>query len=175
MDGCRVESTEAWGTEGAAVGLSEVNALGRHLNNSGHSQPKYAPSGRWPANLIHDGSAEVVELFPGAGKGNASRFFYCPKTSKADRGEFNTHPTVKPTELMKYLCRLVTPPGGTVLDPFMGSGSTGKAATLEGFKFIGIDLDEKHCEIAAHRIQGTSPIMDEPNKKPKNEDGEGSK
>lgn len=66
----------------------------------------------------------------------------------------NIHPTVKPTDLMRYLCRLVTPPGGTVLDPFMGSGSTGKAALLEGFKFVGIERDLAYFEIANARIKG---------------------
>jgi len=65
----------------------------------------------------------------------------------------NNHPTVKPTDLMRYLCRLVTPPDGTVLDPFMGSGSTGKAAVLEGFRFIGIEREEEYCEIAKARIK----------------------
>jgi site-specific DNA-methyltransferase (adenine-specific) len=139
-------------------------------------------SGRWPANLIHDGSDEVVGLFPVTGParasmrgdragvntdfsgpdglrghddagGSAARFFYCAKASKADRGEGNGHPTVKPTELMRYLCRLVTPPGGVVLDPFMGSGSTGKAAVLEGFRFIGIEREAEYLEIARGRIQ----------------------
>jgi site-specific DNA-methyltransferase (adenine-specific) len=64
----------------------------------------------------------------------------------------NNHPTVKPTELMRYLCRLVTPPGGTILDPFMGSGSTGKAAMLEGFEFIGIEQDEEAFTTAEARI-----------------------
>ena len=103
---------------------------------------------RWPANLIHDGSDEVVGLL-----GSAARFFYCAKASKRDRGEGNRHPTVKPTDLMRYLCRLVTPPGGTVLDPFMGSGSTGKAAMLEGFRFIGIEREAEYVEIAKARIQ----------------------
>jgi len=65
----------------------------------------------------------------------------------------NNHPTVKPTELMRYLCRLVTPPGGVVLDPFMGSGSTGKGAMLEGFRFIGIERDPDYFEIACRRIE----------------------
>jgi site-specific DNA-methyltransferase (adenine-specific) len=65
----------------------------------------------------------------------------------------NHHPTVKPTDLMRYLCRLVTPPDGIVLDPFMGSGSTGKAAVLEGFRFIGIEREEEYCEIAKARIK----------------------
>mgnify|MGYP000314115749 CR=1 FL=1 len=150
------------------------------------------PSGRWPANLIHDGSDEVVAGFPVTGvskgiaqfkthatyqwskshadatvepqhgteigygdSGSASRFFYCAKASKADRnsgGVNSNHPTVKPTALMQYLCRLVTPPGGTVLDPFTGSGSTGKAAILEGFNFIGIERETEYVEIARARI-----------------------
>jgi hypothetical protein len=140
--------------------------------------------GRWPANLIHDGSDEVVGLFPETGKstggrignagggsvpnvptgtfeagnpgygdtGSAARFFYCAKASKADRDADNNHPTVKPTALMRYLCRLVTPPRGIVLDPFMGSGSTGKAAILEGFQFIGIEREEEYIKIAKARI-----------------------
>ena len=115
-------------------------------------------------------------------KGGASRFFYCAKASKSDRddglrgfhkksskkfdgGNFdsastnandrtslNFHPTVKPTELMRYLCRLITPINGIVLDPFMGSGSTGKGAILEGFDFIGMELDPEYVEIAKARI-----------------------
>jgi len=112
--------------------------------------------------------------------GSAARFFYCAKTSKKDRNEGldhladkewknegaaipergnrpfipskNNHPTVKPNELMKYLVRMVTPKGGTVLDPFMGSGSTGKAAKLEGFDFIGVELDPDYILIAQARI-----------------------
>lgn len=142
--------------------------------------------GRFPANLIHDGSDEVLAAFPQApgqiakaaeggdrrkdqntygvmtrgsngappraDAGSAARFFYCAKASKKDRGEGNTHPTVKPTELMRYLCRLVTPPGGVVLDPFMGSGSTGKAAILEGFAFIGIERERESFDTAVARI-----------------------
>lgn len=145
-------------------------------------------NGRFPANLIHDGSDEVVDLFPNTGKsgiavqrngggqklggngiyggskglirddvgysnsGSTSRFFYCAKASQKDREEGNNHPTVKPTELMKYLCRLVTPKNGTVLDPFMGSGSTGKAAISERFSFVGIERDEEYFKIAQNRI-----------------------
>jgi len=151
--------------------------------------------GRWPANFIHDGSDEVVGLFPVThltrkDSGSAARFFYCAKASKADRDEGceflpahdgghyaqdewsrqnigntpdaqrqprrNHHPTVKPTALMRYLCRLVTPPGGVVLDPFCGSGSTGKAAVLEGFDFIGIEMDEEYAEIAEARIDAVT-------------------
>ena len=145
------------------------------------------PKGRFPANVIHDGSAEVLDSFPDApgqiakaatGKDrrksqhcygamahgsngadpradntkSAARFFYCAKANKTDRGDGNTHPTVKPTNLMRYLCRLVTPPGGTVLDPFAGSGSTGKAAALEGFAFIGIEKEPEYAEVAEARI-----------------------
>jgi site-specific DNA-methyltransferase (adenine-specific) len=154
-----------------------------------------SPLGRWPANLIHDGSDEVVAAFPaapgqlarsredGAPQGNAvygamkhggpvheprieqdksaARFFYSAKASKKDRdeglppatnGRANTHPTVKPTALMQYLCRLVTPPGGVVLDPFMGSGSTGRGAVLEGLSFIGVEMDANYFDIADARI-----------------------
>lgn len=151
------------------------------------------PEGRWPANLIHDGSDDVIGAFPqapgqqgrarndGAEQGNntfgvlkhvtkrpeargdqgsAARFFYSAKASKKDRGEGNNHPTVKPTELMAYLVRLVTPPGGVVLDHFMGSGSTGKAAVAEGFHFIGIEMREEYFAIAHERITG-EPYFEE--------------
>lgn len=132
--------------------------------------------GRWPANIIHDGSEEVLSGFPN----DNARFFYCAKASKKDRDEGlghmpssawptmgngiggqpyqskannkNTHPTVKPTDLMAYLCRLITPLGGTILDPFMGSGSTGKAALREGFRFIGCEREDEYMPIAAARI-----------------------
>jgi site-specific DNA-methyltransferase (adenine-specific) len=181
-------------------------------------------AGRWPANVMHDGSAEVVDGFPdtknggqnatsgehlhgavfndatcglkrtptafGGDSGSAARFFYCAKASRTDREEGcdnlparsgadaverdegsaglqspragagrtadtvrNFHPTVKPTDLMRYLCRLVTPPAGLVLDPFCGSGSTGKAALLEGLRFVGVDLDPAHVAIAEARCQ----------------------
>jgi len=109
--------------------------------------------GRFPANFIHDGSDEVVSLFP-----ESARFFYCAKASQQEKhlgleGEdLNIHPTVKPVDLMKYLCRLVTPPEGLVLDPFMGSGTTGIAAKVEGFDFIGIEMDAEYLEIAEARI-----------------------
>ena len=84
--------------------------------------------------------------------GEASRYYYCAKASKNDRGEGNIHATVKPTALMRYLVRLVTPPDGLVLDPFTGSGSTGKACALEGFRFLGIELSPEYAEIARARI-----------------------
>jgi site-specific DNA-methyltransferase (adenine-specific) len=88
--------------------------------------------------------------------GSAARFFYCAKASKSDRGEGNGHPTVKPIDLMRYLCRLVTPPKGIVLDPFMGSGSTGKAAVLEGFSFVGMELDADYFKIAQARVSSSN-------------------
>lgn len=172
--------------------------------------------GRWPANVIHDGSDEVLAAFPQApgqmaavsttapsektsrvygrmrregeasagsdnqgavgfkmkpgmrrlDEGSAARFFFCAKASRADRNagteglpQGNHHPTVKPTELMRYLCRLVTPPGGVVLDPFMGSGSTGKAALLEGFRFIGIEREAAYIDIARARIEDAAQQM----------------
>jgi DNA modification methylase len=100
--------------------------------------------------------------------GGASRFFYCPKVSKSERNEGledgNTHPTVKPQALMAYLIKLVTPKGGTVLDPFMGSGSTGKAAVKEGYSFIGIEKEEEYFKIAEGRINveaGPVKILEE--------------
>jgi site-specific DNA-methyltransferase (adenine-specific) len=115
--------------------------------------------GRFPGNLIHDGSNEVLEIFPTSKEGSAARFFYCAKASKADKGINNIHPTVKPTKLMRYLCKLVTPPGGVVLDPFMGSGTTGVAAVLEKFKFIGIELNEEYIEICNSRIQNAEKSL----------------
>jgi site-specific DNA-methyltransferase (adenine-specific) len=109
--------------------------------------------GRFPANFIHDGSEEALALL-----GEAARFYYSPKASREDRDEglpmdqHSSHPTVKPTDLMRYLCRLITPPGGIVLDPFTGSGSTGKAAMAEGFRFIGIEREAEYIEIARARI-----------------------
>jgi DNA modification methylase len=88
--------------------------------------------------------------------GGASRFFYVAKASGTERGEGNNHPTVKPIALMRYLCRLVTPPGGVVLDPFAGSGTTGCAAVAEGFGFIGIEQSADYCEIARRRIAAAS-------------------
>ena len=84
--------------------------------------------------------------------GGASRFFYCAKASRKERGEFNKHPTVKPIALMEYLIKLVTPPEGIVLDPFLGSGTTALAALNLGRFFIGIELNEEYCEIARRRV-----------------------
>ena len=145
IDGCRVES----GVEYSGL---QVTQGGDHFSVGSTSKTrgttfKPAVGGRFPANLMHDGSDEVTKLM-----GDAARFFYCAKCSKKDRDEGNSHPTVKPTDLMAYLCRLVTPQGGTVLDPFMGSGSTGKAAMREGFSFIGIERDPDYYAIAQQRV-----------------------
>ena len=96
----------------------------------------------------------VAGVFHGD-RGGASRFFYTSKASGEDRGRWqgNDHPTVKPTDLMRWLCRLVTPPGGLILDPFMGSGSTGVAAVEEGFRFVGIDIEQHHVDIAERRLK----------------------
>ena len=179
IDGCRVEGK----LDGDPNRFAKTD--GGWVMSKLHEQPVVRSEGRFPANLIHDGSDEVVELL-----GDANRFFYCAKASKTDRNEGlegfkekrggsmqaniadkmqlggaslkgehkeiqktkNNHPTVKPTKLMQYLVRLVTPKGGVVLDPFMGSGSTGKACKLEGFDFIGIELDPEYCKIAEARI-----------------------
>jgi site-specific DNA-methyltransferase (adenine-specific) len=147
VDGCRV-GTEPPAPRNAPKKIIRGGKF--HASaDSGQEMSHYNPTqGRWPANFIHDGSEQVTDLL-----GSAARFFYCAKASKRDRDEGNNHPTVKPTDLMRYLCRLVTPPDGTVLDPFMGSGSTGKAAVLEGFRFIGIEREEEYCEIAKARIK----------------------
>ncbi len=227
IDACRVPA------EGGASPSAEKRATAKRTGNAPGRPGEYGATlvsrttperytqarpgealGRWPANLILDGSEEVLEAFPDAPgqmakvKGTeptangfsgavmyggfmgrresadprqedsktAARFFYCAKASRKDRNEGlkdpgpqfkhgttlrkvenaqtagNTHPTVKPTSLMQYLCRLVTPPGGVVLDLYMGSGSTGKAAILEGFQFIGIEREPEYLEIARARI-----------------------
>lgn len=230
IDGCRVPSDDS-------TRRSNTAEMGYHGGNLATSYQTGSDAGRWPANVIHDGSDEVIEAFPAApgqiadesrtapsaktsrvygamkrqgepsqddpnegavgfkmkpgarrlDSGSAARFFYCAKASRADRdaglASFdtkvvdvlaghrsrrmeevkrpdgaepavgkNTHPTVKPTPLMRYLCRLVTPPGGTVLDPFMGSGSTGRGAVLEGFNFIGCEMEAEYMDIADARI-----------------------
>lgn len=229
IDGCRIDLNGDYKSD--PNGRPSLTGLGD--NYDPESANKLSTIGRWPANVIHDGSEEVVSRFPytksgnpgtrrknhetnamsgrlnltgqqetGYGdEGNASRFFYCAKANNRDRNEGvdmttevevghnrfdtcetcggtifqnptrpsacqceepvrksntvrgNTHPTVKPTELMRYLCRLVTPPGGLILDPYMGSGSTGKAAILERFGFVGID--DEDIEIARQRCEFT--------------------
>ena len=84
--------------------------------------------------------------------GSAARFFYCTKASKKDRGDGNNHPTVKPTDLMRYLCRLVTPPGGTVLDPFMGNGTTYFVGVKLGRRVIGFEKNPAAFEAMRKKI-----------------------
>lgn len=238
FDGTLAENLDSWGTgamwidrcrvplDGEAITATGKGALPTRndvdMPRAGAPIPRRAEDlGRWPANVIHDGSDEVLAVFPqapgqiadassssssrknqnvygamkrGNGRegepsadsdnegavgfkmkpgarridtGSAARFFYCPKASRSDRnaglagtpGAQNNHPTVKPTELMRYLVRLVTPPGGTVLDPFAGSGSTLKAAELEGFDAIGMELEADYVEIARRRIASDAPLF----------------
>ena len=181
IDGCRVAHNEDLSVE------RKTKPLDTQGEGWGFKAVSRGNEGRWPANVMHDGSDEVVAGFPA----DEGRFFYCSKASTTDRNEGlehlpevqaagspmrsadgehggegldgtstnrltrrrNTHPTVKSTELMRYLTRLITPVGGLCLDPFMGSGSTGKACMLEGFRFIGIEKDPEYVEIARARIE----------------------
>lgn len=216
IDGCRVGTSKdvpASVSRSASGNSLSGSADGTLRHETGLESGHNPNVGRWPANLIHDGSEDVVTCFPAkagaeapvrgteksaesdgrvtgerarvAGEfhgdnGNAARFFYCAKASRSDRNaglasgsapavgtgatmreredadwparNGNHHPTVKPTDLMAYLCRLVTPPGGLVLDPFMGSGSTGKACMREGFRFLGIEREAEYLAIARARI-----------------------
>jgi DNA modification methylase len=224
IDGCRIAGAPGAGVWGSS---NKECQSGRTFNGSPSGTEFISERhalGRWPANVLHDGSDEVVSLFPdeagaaapvhrrgsdkfrtayGAFAGNvdehgstfqgdsgsAARFFYCAKASREDRedglahigmrsdlkfdptsaiandgrrGEMmsrNNHPTVKPTDLMRWLCRLITPPGGTVLDPFMGSGSTGRGAFLEDFSFIGIEREAQWLPIAEARIRAIAPLF----------------
>lgn len=215
IDTCRIE-----GTKPAMVTLDQPSRP-QFLRSQGRSTVGETNEGRWPSNIILDGSEEVLAGFPDApgqqgdlsghskvrlskgifgdmkaardavarlDSGSAARFFYAAKASQEDRNEGcddlphrvsddvhkrprtelndprrhgvtprqNNHPTVKPTDLMRYLCRLITPPGGLVLDPFCGSGSTGKAAMLEGFRFVGIELSADYCQLAQRRIEAVT-------------------
>ena len=140
IDGCRIGDEEIYVN---GKGNKFVDSL-PHGKRTGENVlgVNKTHTGRYPANFIHDGLEEEW-----------SKYFYCAKASKKDREDYNNHPTVKPTELMRYLIRLVTPKDGTVLDPFMGSGSTGKACMLENKSFIGIELSEDYLNIAKSRIE----------------------
>jgi site-specific DNA-methyltransferase (adenine-specific) len=105
--------------------------------------------GRWPAHITFDEDAAAIL---DRQQCEASRFFYVAKPNKQEKGEWNTHPTVKSVELMRWFVRLITPSGGLVLDPFMGSGSTGVACIREGFDFLGIEQEKEYFEIAQKRI-----------------------
>jgi site-specific DNA-methyltransferase (adenine-specific) len=149
VDGCRV-GTEARTWKGMSAAQPAVGTFRddawtpKEIENSA--------IGRWPANLIHDGSEEVVGLFPEDGDASAARFFYCAKADASERRQ-SKHPTIKPVALMRYLVRLVTPPGGLVLDPFGGSGTTAEAARLEHCRFLLMELNPEYCADAAERLR----------------------
>lgn len=130
-------------------GTGAINIDGCRFQGTADSK-SIGTKGRWPTNLLHDGSEDVDSSIPGA-----SRFFYCAKPSKAERGEGNNHPTVKPIALMRWLCRLVTQPSGIVLDPFMGSGTTGIACSEEGMKFVGVERERSSFAIARKRVRAS--------------------
>lgn len=196
IDKCRIKSEDSeWIKKDINEQISNVYNY-YHKKGIRHGNK----TGRFPANIIHDGSDDVLDIFPNVngvyeltkpasetntiyhkfGKtgqsyvydgikdtGSAARFFYCAKASRSEREagcenvkqhadesgqRHNSHPTVKPIALMQYLCRLVTPENGIVLDPFFGSGSTGCAAIKENLYYIGIEIDKHYCDIAKHRI-----------------------
>jgi site-specific DNA-methyltransferase (adenine-specific) len=200
VDGCRVGFA---GTEDAAAAAAAAAAasfaagrargsvrqsqsIGKESRDGTNAYDPFALAGRWPANIVHDGSAEVLAAFPdvhsagaarsepgggeyGGGKGwgnigkgvkgfrvgdnsgSAARFFYSAKADSDDRLG-SKHPTVKPVDLMRWLCRLVTPPGGTILDPFAGTGTTGEAAWREGFSAVLIEREAEYCADVARRM-----------------------
>lgn len=193
IDSCRIASSFGPTVKTFGEAPSTKNNMGVYAKRV---DPWNANSGgRWPANFIHDGSPDVMSIFPlsksGGGRkgepgkrnyartntvfgvdscglkgradgklftptysdeGSAARFFFQAKACPSDRGTGNNHPTVKPTNLMRYLCRLVTPPNGVICDPFMGSGSTGLAAIREGFCFIGVELYAEFYATARERL-----------------------
>jgi site-specific DNA-methyltransferase (adenine-specific) len=100
------------------------------------------PNGRYPSNII--GHLDDPEH---------QKYFYAPRVSRAERGEFNDHPTPKPISLMRYLCRIYAPTGGLILDPFVGSGGTAIGALQEGNAFVGVDLSQHYCDITEKRIE----------------------
>ena len=132
--------------------LSEKNVVKnvlKHNNGAINIEECKIPSENnfiFPANVIHDGNTNINSL---------NNYFYCAKPTKNEKGNNNTHPTVKPINLMSYLCKLVTPKEGTILDPYMGSGTTGIAATKLGMNFIGIESDNQYYSIAKTRLENT--------------------
>lgn len=178
IDACRIGSTTRTNSS-----VSRAEQTGFVKGFVGGTETVQHDHGRWPANIIHDGSDEVLDAFAAFGVkgsnstdrgqgvnggmfgalptgtshdtraagGSASRFFYCAKASKSDR-QGSKHPTVKPVALMRYLVRLVTPIGGTVLDPFAGSGTTGQAAIEEGMNAVLIEREPEYCDDIRHRL-----------------------
>lgn len=176
IDGCRVHSgPSAGGSISGASALGQASGWNAH-NNRTTSIDRSMAAGRWPSNLILSHTPEcgeacaedcaVAELDRQTAGAEASRFFpvfrYQAKASKSDRGAGNIHPTVKPVALMEWLCTLVTPPNGTVLDPFTGSGTTGIAALNKGFHFIGIEREPSYIQIAEARIESVHPTPPPP-------------
>jgi site-specific DNA-methyltransferase (adenine-specific) len=193
VDGCRVQISqdERQHIDNRSGGQADANQWqGPQVAREVGQRFKSHAAGRFPANVIHDGSDEVMEAFaaygeskstggqasvakgwgefgsgtravdkrdPGFGDtGTAARFFYSAKASTRDRmcGDRKTsHPTVKPISLMAYLCRLITPPGGTVLDPFAGSGTTGMGALREGFRCVLVERETEYVEDIRRRLQ----------------------
>ncbi len=173
VDDPRLGGNGDWSSDKMAKNVYEGGYAGVRVGSS--------EKGRWPANIVHDGSDEVLAAFPSteSGKpcgiksgnnnkvfgqyaggisvtgfgdfGNASRFFYCAKASSDER--FGDHPTVKPLALMQWLVRLICPVGGTLIDPFMGSGTTLCAAKELERKAIGIEIEERYCKIAERRVE----------------------
>ena len=181
VDGGRVGKREKEQFIGAKSGT--VNSYGNYFYEKSGTP---LPEGRWPANFIHDGSEEATDLLKDsarffycakASKADRDAGLDGSHSKQMDesrkhgnpggdnprnrgvQGRTNFHPTVKPTDLMRYLCRLVTPPSGIVLDPFMGSGSTGKAAMMEGFAFVGIEREAEYIDIAKARIQSAVGLL----------------
>ena len=186
IDGCRVPLLGEEPPSGSAkrVFASNEYASADHKYGDNTQTPE---EGRFPANFIHDGSEEVVSLFPDtkSGKmkqhieggdfnvygkqyprqvetigdsGSAARFFYCAKASKSERAS-SKHPTIKPVALIRYLCKMITPPGGVVLDPWCGSGTTAEAAILEGFGYVVIDMDKTNLKDIEHRVERAERVM----------------
>jgi DNA modification methylase len=146
IDASRVPYTGDSGSWGAGRSEGSCWAPGS-TGRASAPEGRRDAAGRWPANVIHDGSAEVLDSFP-AGE---SRFFYSAKATAADRAG-SKHPTVKPLSLLRYLCRMITPPGGRVLDPFAGSGTTLQAAAEAGFRSVGIEREAEYQEDIRRRI-----------------------
>jgi site-specific DNA-methyltransferase (adenine-specific) len=197
VDGCRVEGVKE--RPGNKSGFGEKQSDRGWGTRIIERPADYEHQGRWPANLCHDGSPEVMAAFekfggkggghypqqrtanaiygggkgtslaqkggerPMDGYGTAARFFYSAKASRAERAG-SKHPTVKPLALMRWLCRLITPPGGVVLDPFAGSGTTGEAALREGLSAVLIEREaEYHADILARlaRYRDEAPLLAE--------------
>jgi site-specific DNA-methyltransferase (adenine-specific) len=187
LDGAVVDNVERWGVgginvDGCRLHWGEEEPYRYPNGPQGNIDPsswrmgritelvKGADAGRWPANILLDPeAASLLDLQAGL---DASRFFYCGKATREEkeagldgdpRRRANVHPTVKPIAVMRWLCKLVTPPGGLILDPFCGSGSTGCAASQLGFRFLGIEREPEYAAIARARVAyyGCLPIEEE--------------